>query len=307
MKRLHTQLLSDVCRTRAGGNQNSDRDQEPRAIPRARRPSRRRRAPRSRDHLRRAVLSRSAHGASARPRAARSARRLADRRAATATRSPTTASTSSGWSRQSMLTDANRLASQLSGQGSMWQNPYAHPDPRAALERASVWFTAYPLSFVTRRGRDVPVRARRPGAVAGVPRDRHRRRPHRPGQAGRRAQRAPPDALGRRPLRPHQHAGRPRVRHRGRVPPPVRDRRRVRGHGDRRHRPRPHRQGRRLPPGRDGPTATTRASTTWSRSAPDDWHLLPDVPDGRDSRQPRRRHRGRARARRLHHRPACSA
>ncbi len=53
---------------------------------------------------------------------------------------------------QSMLTDANRLASQLSGQGSMWQNPYAHPDPRAALERASVWFTAYPLSFVTRRG-----------------------------------------------------------------------------------------------------------------------------------------------------------
>ena len=52
----------------------------------------------------------------------------------------------------SMLTDANRLATQLSGQGSMWQNPYAHPDPRAALERASVWFTAYPLSFVTRKG-----------------------------------------------------------------------------------------------------------------------------------------------------------
>ena len=52
-----------------------------------------------------------------------------------------------------MLADANRLASQLSGQGSMWQNPYAHPDPRAALERASVWFTAYPLSFVTGGGR----------------------------------------------------------------------------------------------------------------------------------------------------------
>jgi trehalose synthase len=34
----------------------------------------------------------------------------------------------------------------------MWQNPFAHPDPRAALERASVWFTAYPLSFVTRKG-----------------------------------------------------------------------------------------------------------------------------------------------------------
>jgi len=53
---------------------------------------------------------------------------------------------------ESMLSDANRLASQLSGTGSMWQNPFAHPDPRAALERASVWFTAYPLSFVTRSG-----------------------------------------------------------------------------------------------------------------------------------------------------------
>ena len=168
---------------------------------------------------------------------------------------------------QSMLTDANRLASQLSGQGSMWQNPFAHPDPRAALERASVWFTAYPLSFVTRRARRTCPRSPT-RAVAGVPADRHRRAPHRPGQAGRRAQRPPPDALGRRPLRPHQHAGRPRVRHRGAVPHAVRDRGRVRGHGHRRHRPRPHRQGRRLPAGRDGPTPTTPASTTWSRSPP---------------------------------------
>src|SRR4051794_28767194 len=53
---------------------------------------------------------------------------------------------------ESMLADANRLSSQLSGTGSMWQNPFAHPDPRAALERAPVWFTAYPLSFVTRVG-----------------------------------------------------------------------------------------------------------------------------------------------------------
>jgi trehalose synthase len=51
---------------------------------------------------------------------------------------------------QSMLWDAKQLAIQLSGQGSMWQNPFAHPDPRAAVERASVWFTAYPLSFITR-------------------------------------------------------------------------------------------------------------------------------------------------------------
>src|SRR5262249_51730515 len=53
---------------------------------------------------------------------------------------------------QSMLWDAKQLAIQLSGQGSMWQNPYAHPDPRAAVERASVWFTAYPPSFITRSG-----------------------------------------------------------------------------------------------------------------------------------------------------------
>jgi trehalose synthase len=53
---------------------------------------------------------------------------------------------------QSMLHDAQALATQLSGQGSMWQNPFAHPDPRAAVERAAVWFTAYPLSFITRSG-----------------------------------------------------------------------------------------------------------------------------------------------------------
>lgn len=53
---------------------------------------------------------------------------------------------------QSMLTDAEQLATQLSGQGSMWQNPFAHPDPRTAVERAPVWFTAYPLSFLTRPG-----------------------------------------------------------------------------------------------------------------------------------------------------------
>jgi trehalose synthase len=53
---------------------------------------------------------------------------------------------------QSMLHDAQALANQLSGQGSMWQNPFAHPDPRAAVERAAVWLTAYPLSFITRSG-----------------------------------------------------------------------------------------------------------------------------------------------------------
>lgn len=53
---------------------------------------------------------------------------------------------------QSMLQDAKEIASQFSGLGSMWQNPFARPDPRAAVQTASVWFTAYPISMITRRG-----------------------------------------------------------------------------------------------------------------------------------------------------------
>jgi trehalose synthase len=55
--------------------------------------------------------------------------------------------------RQSMLHDAEQIASQFSGRGSMWQNPFAHPNPDAAIETAPVWFTAYPISMVTRPGR----------------------------------------------------------------------------------------------------------------------------------------------------------
>ena len=50
---------------------------------------------------------------------------------------------------QSMLGDARTLARQLAGLHTMWSNPFAAPDPRAAVDRASVWFTAYPLSLVT--------------------------------------------------------------------------------------------------------------------------------------------------------------
>ena len=54
---------------------------------------------------------------------------------------------------QAMLGDANVLARQLSGQASMWQNFLRTSRiPRAAVERAPVWFTAYPLSFITRPG-----------------------------------------------------------------------------------------------------------------------------------------------------------
>ena len=52
----------------------------------------------------------------------------------------------------SMLQDARDLSVQLTGQGSMWQNPFARPDPKAAVSTAPVWFTAYPISFVTRPG-----------------------------------------------------------------------------------------------------------------------------------------------------------
>lgn len=51
---------------------------------------------------------------------------------------------------ESMLSDANQISAQFSGQGSMWQNPFANPNPRAAVSTASVWFTAYPLSLITR-------------------------------------------------------------------------------------------------------------------------------------------------------------
>ncbi|MEL4504315.1 maltose alpha-D-glucosyltransferase [Luteococcus sp. H138] len=53
---------------------------------------------------------------------------------------------------QSMLHDATVVARQLAGEHKMWQNPFAHPDPRAALQTASVWFTAYPLSMINENG-----------------------------------------------------------------------------------------------------------------------------------------------------------
>lgn len=37
----------------------------------------------------------------------------------------------------------------------MWQNPYAKPQPRRAVRRASVWYTSYPTSLVTRKGESI--------------------------------------------------------------------------------------------------------------------------------------------------------
>ncbi|TWD13725.1 maltose alpha-D-glucosyltransferase [Marihabitans asiaticum] len=54
---------------------------------------------------------------------------------------------------QSMLADATKIARQFSAVGAMWQNPYATPDPRLAVRTASVWYTAYPISMITAPGR----------------------------------------------------------------------------------------------------------------------------------------------------------
>lgn len=53
---------------------------------------------------------------------------------------------------QSMLADAEGLSRQLSGSPAMWRNPYARPNARRAVSTASVWFTAYPISLITREG-----------------------------------------------------------------------------------------------------------------------------------------------------------
>lgn len=55
--------------------------------------------------------------------------------------------------KESMLSDANRLAHQYSAKGSMWQNPFARPRPHTAIKYASVWYTAYPISLITRPGK----------------------------------------------------------------------------------------------------------------------------------------------------------
>ena len=56
---------------------------------------------------------------------------------------------------RSMLHQAELTARRYSGQGQLWQHPYANPQPRAASALASVWFTAYPPSHITRPGESV--------------------------------------------------------------------------------------------------------------------------------------------------------
>ena len=53
---------------------------------------------------------------------------------------------------ESMLGRGGAVASQFAGSGGMSQRPFARSNPRAAIEAASVWFTAYPISMITRAG-----------------------------------------------------------------------------------------------------------------------------------------------------------
>jgi trehalose synthase len=55
----------------------------------------------------------------------------------------------------SMLYQAEILSRSYSGTGKMWHHPYALPQPRKAAACASVWFTAYPASTITRNGESV--------------------------------------------------------------------------------------------------------------------------------------------------------
>jgi hypothetical protein len=54
--------------------------------------------------------------------------------------------------KHSMHEEVKAIASRFSGRGRQWAYPYARPHPRAATERASVWFTAYPASVITAEG-----------------------------------------------------------------------------------------------------------------------------------------------------------
>ena len=164
----------------------------------------------------------------------------------------------------------------------MWRNPYARPDARRAITSASVWFTAYPISLITRPGesflgslgdgalweafQQIGIDAVHTGPVKRA--------------GGLSGWMETPSVDGHFDRISTRH--RPRVRHRGRVPLAVR--------------------GGRLPrrqrlddivPGHTGKGADFRLAEMAYEDYPgiyhmveipeEDWHLLPDVPEGRDA------------------------
>jgi trehalose synthase len=57
--------------------------------------------------------------------------------------------------KDSMLQNAHQQALRYSGKAAMWQKPFAKPRPRAAIKLASVWYTAYPASIITRKNETI--------------------------------------------------------------------------------------------------------------------------------------------------------
>lgn len=54
-----------------------------------------------------------------------------------------------------MLEQGAAISRRYSANGALWRRPYAASQPRAAAAMASVWFTAYPNSIITRPGESV--------------------------------------------------------------------------------------------------------------------------------------------------------
>ena len=56
---------------------------------------------------------------------------------------------------RAMLPEAAELSRMVSGNGIQWRHPYALPQTEKLLQTASVWFTAYPPSTITREGESI--------------------------------------------------------------------------------------------------------------------------------------------------------
>lgn len=56
---------------------------------------------------------------------------------------------------RSMLSQAKKQAASISGSGVQWRHPYGEPQPRAAVQQASVWLLDYPGSVIPRPGKSV--------------------------------------------------------------------------------------------------------------------------------------------------------
>ncbi len=56
---------------------------------------------------------------------------------------------------RSMLYQAENLSDLIAGTHHQWQNTFGHPKPKDFLRAASVWFTSYPKSIITELGKSV--------------------------------------------------------------------------------------------------------------------------------------------------------